>query len=134
MESLHTLFFAQIMGLYLILTAIIMLTRRDYYQRLLTNIKPDSSSIVVAGALGLIFGLIVVLTHNIWLWESEVLITIVGWGLVVKSVLWLSFPESMANYCRKVYGGIGYYILILIMVVVGVILTAHGYYLFSLKP
>jgi hypothetical protein len=132
-ESLHTLFFAQIMGLYLLITAIIMLARRDYYQHLLVNIKERSSSVVVAAAFGLIFGLGVVLTHNIWTWESEVLVTLVGWVLVIKSILWLSFPESMANYCKKVYGGAGFYLLVLIMVVVGVTLTAHGYYLFSLR-
>ena len=132
MESLHTLFFAQIMGLYLIIIAIILLARKNYYQHLLTNIKEGSSSVVVSSGFGLLIGLCVVLTHNIWLWETEVLVTLVGWGVVVKSVLWLSVPEYMVNMCKKIYGGIGYYLVIFITAVLGVVLTAHGYYLFML--
>lgn len=130
-ESLHTLFLAQAVGLYLVIIAIIMLARARYYQDLLTHIKVGSSAIVVAATLGLILGIMLVLVHNLWLWESEVLITIFAWCLLIKSILWLSFPEFMVNLTHKVYSGPGYYAVAIIAGLIGIVLMAHGFFLFQ---
>ncbi len=44
-ESLHTIFLAQVMGLYLVIMAIIMLSRATYYRDLLCRIDTNKSSI-----------------------------------------------------------------------------------------
>jgi hypothetical protein len=129
-ESFHTLFYAQIIGVYLIITSIVMLTRADYYREMLTHIKEGSSTVVVAAIFGLILGIFLVFTHNIWIMESEVLVTLVAWSLLIKSVLWLSFPEFMVKVTHKVYSGSGYYLVAITVGLIGFILTTHGFYLF----
>lgn len=129
-ESLHTLFLAQVVGLYLIIISIIMLSRASYYRKILTHIQSGSSTAVVAATFGLILGLMLVCVHNIWIFESEVLVTLVAWFLLIKSVLWLAFPECMVNATHKLYSGWGYYAVAIIAGVVGVVLIAHGYFLF----
>lgn len=130
-ESLHTLFLAQAIGLYLVIVAIVMLARAGYYRDLLTHVKVGSSAIVVAATLGLILGILLVLVHNLWIWQSEVLITLVAWCVLIKSVLWLSFPEFMVDLTHKVYAGWGYYVIAIIAGIIGVVLMAHGFYLFQ---
>lgn len=129
-ESIHTIFFAQAMGLYLLIIAIIMLARASYYQAILTHLKVGSSTVVVTAAFGLIVGIIIVLTHNVWIMESEVLVTLLGWALCIKSICWLSIPEFMVKMAHKMYSGSGYYVAALLTGVIGVILSAHGFYLF----
>ena len=130
-ESLHTLFLAQAMGLYLLITAIIMLARASYYQELLTHLKVGSSTVVLTGSVGLILGIIMILTHNIWITESEVLVTVVAWLVFIKSILWLSFPESMVKCAQKMYSGWGYYLVAIIAGAMGITLMAHGFHLFQ---
>ncbi len=129
-ESLHSLFLGQAIGLYLVIVAIIMVARANYYQELLTHLKTGSPTIVVTGVVGLILGIILVLVHHIWVFEPEVLITIVAWVVLIKSVLWLSFPECMVNFSQKFYSGWGYYVVPIIAAVIGVILMAYGFHLF----
>ena len=129
-ESIHTIFFAQAIGLYLLIIAIVMLTRASYYQEILTHLKVGSSTVVVTAAFGLVLGILIVLTHNTWILESEVLVTLVGWGLLIKSICWLSFPEFMVKMAHKMYSGWGYYAVAIFAGVIGVILSAHGFYLF----
>lgn len=129
-ESLHTIVLAQIMGLYLLIIAIIMIARAGYYRELLTHLKVGSSSVTVGATFGLILGITLVIIHNIWTRESEVLITLIGWFLLVKSVLWLSFPECMMNCTQKMYSGWGYYLVAIIAGIIGIILIAHGFHLF----
>lgn len=129
-DSLHSLFLAQSMGVYLVIISIIMLSRAKYYRELLTHVKEGNPTLILAATLGLILGIVLVLVHNIWIWESEVLITLVSWFLLIKSVLWLSLPESMVRISHKVYSGSGYYVVASIAGVIGVLLISHGFYLF----
>ncbi len=129
-SQLHTLFFAQSMGLYLVIVGIIMLARAPYYKEMLTHLKAGSASIVVGASFGLILGISLVLVHNIWVLESEVLVTLVAWFLLIKSVLWLGFPEAMVSYSKKFYSDAGYYFVAGLALIIGIILMAHGFYLF----
>lgn len=130
-DSLHSLFLAQAMGLYFVIVAIIMLARARYYQNILTRAHAGSSSMAVAGTMGLILGILLVLVHNIWVMDIEVLITMVAWLVLIKSVLWLGLPEMMANYTHKVYQGPGYYVLAILAGILGVILMSYGFYHFG---
>ena|SRR3990167_1668119 len=130
-DTLHSLFLAQAIGLYLLIVGIIMISRAKYYQDLLSHIKVGNSTIVLAGSFGLIVGISVVLVHNIWIWESELVITLVGWALLIKSILWLSFPEKMVKYAIKLYSGMGYYIVSVLAMLGGILLMTHGFYLFG---
>lgn len=127
-ESLHTILLAQGMGLYLVITAVIMLARPNYYKELLTHIKVSNSTITLAAIVGLMLGIALVLVHNIWIWESEVLITIISWFVLIQSVLWLSFPNCMINCNQKLYSGWTYYLVAIIAGIIGVTLMAHGFY------
>jgi hypothetical protein len=131
-DSLHSLFLAQALGLYLLIVAIIMLARAGYYRNMLTHLKADSPTVVIVATVGLIVSIPLVLVHNIWIWESEVLITLIVWFLLIKSVLWLSFPECMVNLSQKIYSGWGYYAVAIIAGIIGILLINHGFYLFHI--
>jgi hypothetical protein len=48
---------------------------------------------LVIGTLTLPLGLFVVLTHNVWVLDWPVVVTVCGWGWTVKSVLYLVRPQ-----------------------------------------
>jgi hypothetical protein len=132
MESLHTLFLAQAIGLYLVIMTIILLVRAEYYRNLFLNIKPDSMGLMLAATIGLILGIVLILVHNLWTWESEVFVTIIAWITFIKSILWLSVPHCMAEYSHKMVASKLYYPSLILTGIIGVILMAHGFYLFGL--
>lgn len=127
-EHLHTILLAQGMGLFFVMVAIIMLVRANFYQEQLTHLKVGSSTITLAATIGLMISIALILIHNIWIWESEVLITIIAWLLLIKSLFWLSFPSCMVNCSQKLYSGWKYYAVAIVVAIVGVILMAHGFY------
>lgn len=129
-ESLHSLLISQVLGFYLLIVAIVMLTRADYYRNLMTNLHEGSHAIMIGATFSLIIGIILVLVHNLWVWDEEVIITVVAWLILIKSVLWLAFPEKMMAFSRTFYAGPGYYITAAIALVIGIILLAYGFYLY----
>ena len=41
-------------------------------------------------------GLLVVLWHNVWVWDIPVVVTVAGWVMVLKSVVYLLFPQAVS--------------------------------------
>lgn len=127
----HSYLFAQILGFYFLIMAVILLARVGFYRRLLMGLSADYGTIVTVSSFALIMGLLIVITHNFWIEEPHILlVTIIGWLLLISAVLWLAFPDTMAAYCKKLYAGAGYYVLVAIFAVIGILLIAKGFYHF----
>lgn len=124
----HSLIFSQILGLYLIIMAIIMMIRVDFYRHFIMNLKSGSGVIILAASFSLIAGLMLVVVHNIWVLEPQVIITLMGWLLVILAILWLSMPERMTHLSQIVYGGKGYYVIALFTAFIGILLLTKGFY------
>ncbi len=129
-EDFHTIIFAQMFGLYLFIMAIIMLSKAQYYRTMISNVQAAGGNIVIAGAIGLMLGLFLVTVHNNWVWDSDVIITLFGWLILIKSILWLGFPECMLRCTKKVYDGPAYYIILVIVAILGIILMMKGFHAF----
>lgn len=129
----YTLVFAQCIGLFLVIMTVIMVARAKYYRNVIQHLKSDDSVIPVSASVSLIFGLLLLVTHNVWKLESDSLIIVVGWVLIIKSVLWLSLPERMLAWSQKMYASCWYYIMAFIVAITGVLLLTHGYYMFMPK-
>jgi hypothetical protein len=58
-------------------------------------------------------GLLIILCHNIWAWDVPVIITISGWGMTIKSLLYAfvprmaerAIPEEESAYKKYALGG-----------------------------
>jgi hypothetical protein len=117
--------------MYLVIMAIILASRSKYYKNLLTNLNPNGSGVLLSGSMGLLLGLFLVTIHNFWENHFVVdLLSIFIWFILIKSILILSFPEKIISLSQKLYSGSGYYIMVIIMAIVGVILMTNGYYLY----
>lgn len=128
--SLHSLFLAQIMGLYMIIMPIILIQRRDLYRNILRGVEKSSLTLMMGGTFWLIVGLILVDLHNIWEWRPLVVITIVSWIILIKSILWLSMPEKMLAWCKKISQSSWFYLHMGITALLGVFMIAKGFFLF----
>jgi hypothetical protein len=62
----RTLFLSRLIGLYCILIALSMITRKQTTLESVTTLLHDPSMMFVLGAITLIAGLAMVLMHNIW--------------------------------------------------------------------
>jgi hypothetical protein len=130
-EYFQTFLLSQIFGMYLVIMAIILASRSKYYKNLLTNLNPNGSGVLLSGSMGLLLGLFLVTIHNFWENHFVVdLLSIFIWFILIKSILILSFPEKIISLSQKLYSGSGYYIMVIIMAIVGVILMTNGYYLY----
>jgi hypothetical protein len=56
---------------------------------------------LIIGMYTLPIGLLIVVGHNQWAWDWPVLVTIAGWGMTVKSVLYMLVPGVSERMLAK---------------------------------
>ncbi|MDF1678409.1 MAG: hypothetical protein P1U32_06930 [Legionellaceae bacterium] len=130
----HSFLFSQVFGLYFVIMSIILLSRADYYKEMIANLKTLGIGSMMAASLALFIGLFLVVLHNIWVLQPRVLVTILCWAIVIKSVMWLCIPVRMLEMLQKMWAGRGHYYACVVMFLLGVFMMARGFYLFMQNP
>ena len=71
-------------------------------------------------------GLLIVATHNTWVYDIPVVITAMGWGMCIKSAVYLVFPKSIRSLARDVHRTPRKFALVgVVMTGLGVVLLFH---------
>lgn len=79
------------------------------------------------GFINLLFGATIVALHSAWSFDWRVIITVAGWGGIVKGTLFMLFPDSARTLYRRcntpgvlVTGGI-------VAILLGLLLLSQGF-------
>src|SRR5450759_2669910 len=92
----RTVFLSRLIGLYCILLALSMITRKQATLESVTAVLRDPSMMFVLGAIMLVAGLAMVLAHNIGSGGAlAVIVTLVGWMTLIKSLFFLFLPPEL---------------------------------------
>lgn len=64
---------------------------------LFLSLRERETGGLLLGTLNLLLGLFVILGHNIWMWGLPVIVTLAGWIMTLKSIVYLLFPRALAR-------------------------------------
>lgn len=81
-----TLFLSQLIGPVLVVLALSMLIRQDAWREFIRNLSKNRALLLYNGVIEGTAGLALVLHHNFWNTPAEVIISLLGWGMVVEGV------------------------------------------------
>lgn len=128
---LNTTLYAKVFGLYFVIMAVLMLAYPKRFEKHISGWNPNADYVFGLGALVMLIGLLVVNTHNIWVKDWRVFITLIGWLSLIKGVCLVACPGCIADNCKKFYKGNGYYITALVTLAIGGILCGAVFYDFK---
>jgi len=128
--SSRTIFLSRLIGLYCIVIALSMMTRRQATVETVTALLQNPSMMLIVGIITLAAGLAVVLAHNIWSGGAlVVVVSLVGWITLIKSLFFLFLPPEMEAgfslgqlHYRQLF-----YLYTAISLVLGIYLTYGGF-------
>lgn len=93
-------FLAKLLGWYLLILSVVMLVRKDVIKAVFKGILAQESLIFVLGTFTTLLGLLLVLTHNLWIFNWPVAITIFGWMTLIGGIMRMSNPAKVAKMGR----------------------------------
>ena len=122
-----SIFLAQVIGCYLFLMSIAMLVHQQRFKKTMSDLLGDATLITLSGGICLAVGLLIVVDHNIWVPDWPVLITLIGWILLLQGLMRLFVPDAFVRMSKDMMGHVVYTLLCWIRLVVGVYLIWAGF-------
>lgn len=122
----YSLFYAKLIGFYFVFAALSMLINPKSVRAILIEASHNKSFTLLSGFLSLIFGLVVVLTHNVWSgWP--IIITLIGYLSIIKGITRTCFTDWFEGFVPRFAQTKPYYTMSIFVLVLGFILLYLGY-------
>lgn len=96
-------FLAQIFGLTLMIFAVVGFVRPAIIVGVMRDLRPFSLAVLIAGFIGIVGGLAIILSHNIWVADWRIVITLFGWVALLKGITYVAFPEMLVNTTTGIF-------------------------------
>lgn len=122
-----TFFFAQLWGPILLAIGFGIFLSRAYYVKLYRDLDKNPLAVLPLGLLFMIVGIIQTAAHHAWSTLPQIIITLLGWGTLIKGIMFLAVPHFIHKAAHfetryKLLPIAGF-----IMGVLGLYLTILGY-------
>jgi hypothetical protein len=123
-----SLFLAKLIGPILVISAIGMLINRKSFEAIADEILRSHLLVFVFGAIDLGLGLAIVLTHNVWAADWRIIITLLGWLMIVRGAARILIPAQVKEFGTKfVKNQSAITTSFAVVLVLGLILSYFGY-------
>ncbi|MDD2870822.1 MAG: hypothetical protein PHS49_02430 [Candidatus Gracilibacteria bacterium] len=120
---------SSILGPLLLLLGIGLFINSAYYKNTIEHITDKTHTLILAGILGIIAGSYMVANHNIAEGTPAVIISILGWIVLLKSSLILALPQSFTQAIKKIkYDIVSIKSVGIIYIVLGLYLMNYSYF------
>ncbi len=117
---------ARLMGPFLlILSSSLLINRKQALSWMREGVK-NRVLIILSGVMALVVGELIVSVHSLWVNDWRVIVTLIGWLLVLKGVVRILFPQHFASWVGR-FTGRGLLIGSLVALAIGIVLTVNGY-------
>ncbi len=122
-----SLFLAKLLGPFFVIVGIGLLINPDRYRIAAAEVVDSRALLYGFGALALGGGLAIVLTHNVWVWDWPVIITVIGWLMIVRGTSRILFPQQVGDLAARMLGSRVLLVSGAIVLVLGAILCWRGF-------
>lgn len=122
-----SIFLAKVIGLISVISATAVLVR---YKKNLAFEKDAVANPGVAALAGyaiLILGVLLVVSHSVWILDWRLVITILSWLVLLKGVGRIFFPEAVKNLIEKKQKDRRFMLGEAVMILVGLYLLYYGF-------
>jgi len=96
-----SVFLAKLIGPILVLAAAGLLLNRKIMDAVAREILGSAVFLSFLGLIDFAVGLAIVLNHNLWVADWRVIITILGWLLIIRGAARVLIPDQLKGFATK---------------------------------
>lgn len=121
-------FVASLLGPFFVVVGVGMAAAPDQWRTMAGEFLGSRALIFLAGLLAFLPGLAIVLTHNVWVFDWRLIITIIGWLGLIGGTFRLLFPMQVQAIGTAMLGHSGFIRGAGVAVaLLGLILASYGF-------
>lgn len=122
-----SIFLAQVIGCFVFLVSLAMLVHQQRVKKTMQDFLGSHTMVAFSGNLSILLGLLVVLSHNVWVSDWPVLITLIGWFVLLQGLMRVFFPDSFAKMMKDLMAKSGYTFVTWVWLLIGLYLIWVGF-------
>jgi uncharacterized protein YjeT (DUF2065 family) len=119
-------YLAELWGILMVIVSLALLVKDGHVKRLFSKIESEES-LFMWGMVSVIIGVSMVLSHNVWVKNWQVVVTILGWASLLKGLMLLFAPDYVKKLAKQIENKQWLSYVLVAMVFVGLILTYLGF-------
>ena len=96
-----SIFLAKVIGLFGAISTLAIIFCYKIHLEMEGNAAKSPSMIYLSGYLFLILGILITVSHQVWTPDWRIIITILGWLILLKGVMRILFPDTIKNLIEK---------------------------------
>ena len=96
-----SIFIAQLLGPLYVVVGLALLLRPKLFRVFVQEFNATGVLMYLAGFLGLLAGLALVLIHNVWALDWRLIITLIGWVALIRALVTIFWPEQIVSLGSK---------------------------------
>ncbi|MBN2585646.1 hypothetical protein JXA59_03325 [Patescibacteria group bacterium] len=86
-----SIFFAKLWGSFFLAFGLLALITKQLGRTI--EMTEDKAFVIATGYISFLMGLVTVILHNVWVADWTVVITVLGWGTMIKGIMKIGFPD-----------------------------------------
>lgn len=123
-----SIFLAKVFSIYLVIISLAMFARPNNFKDLAMDLVREPGALFISMFIALILGILLIVSHNVWVMGWPVLITILGWIVFAKGLIRLFFPELIVDMTKILEKQIIYFSIAGFNLLLGFVLTYYGFF------
>jgi len=123
-----SVFIAKLLGPVFAAVGLALLLRAEHFRAILSDFLHSPALHYLAGFLGLLSGLALILTHNVWVFDWRLIITLIGWLVLIRAVITIFWPDrivALGEAMLRYHGALRY--AAAVNLILGLLLSYFGY-------
>jgi Short repeat of unknown function (DUF308) len=125
---LVSLFLAKVISIYLLVVGLTAIIHHKRMKQVVDQVANSAALLALSGVLGLIIGLLIVNSHNIWSSVWQGIISLFGWLALVNGAARLLIPSTFKRLSPKGEGTVFFVVWGVILMIVGIYLGYVGFF------
>ena len=104
-----------------------MLVHQQRCKKIAADFLAHPVLICMSSSMYLIIGLLIVIEHNVWMGAWPVVVTLIGWIILLKGLMRLFFPEAFVKIMKDMLARAPYLVNSWVRLLVGLYLIWAGF-------
>lgn len=124
-----SIFIAKLLGPLFLIVGLAVPFKMQTFRTILQEFIGSAALLYLAGFFGLLGGLALVLTHNLWVFDWRLIITLIGWLTIIRAVVTIFWPQQIVAIGSAILNHSGMFgTTAVINLLIGLIFSYYGYF------
>ena len=119
-------FLANVFGISIIAVSLSLLSYPKIIKKIFESMQ-NEPTLFFTGVVSFVIGISMILTHNIWVYDWKVIVTILGWAILLKGVIRLFLPDMVMGIARRMKNSQWITFILVLNVIFGCVLVYFGF-------